>query len=359
MDNALDNDPLMEYALDDQGLGEGYVEQNSAPEFELASNDNKPEPEENSRIDKVSGFKIVSNMVEMDPSDIINRPQVRTQFDEASIQELSDSLALNGQYQPIIVSGPNKDKKHTILVGERRWRAAKLAGIKLSVVIQHEEESELDLSEEDIKQSIRELTENLQREDLASMDIAMSLHELKSNGLSQLEIATQIAKSEMYVSTHLKLLELPGELKTFVEDKDVKDLRLINDLRREYTKDPEAVTQFIEDHADEDINRNLVTDFKIAKNENTSKPVLVESEEPEQEEEEEEVEKVTKPNINNVDVIVKMEDGTSGVIDLSRFDGNPGYIYVSSGSDTHRVEASTITIVGMRLNKSPKKKKQK
>lgn len=141
-----------------------------------------------------------------------NSSQPRKNFNEDSLQELSDSIKQHGLIEPLIVQ---KGKKgfYQIIAGERRWRAAKLAGIKnIPVVIK-----------EYSKQEVMEiaLIENIQREDLNPIEEAEAYDSLiKEFNLKQDEIAEKVSKSRVAITNSLRLLKLDDRVRNMlVEDK--------------------------------------------------------------------------------------------------------------------------------------------
>lgn len=128
-----------------------------------------------------------------------NREQPRKQFDEDSLLELAESIKQFGVLQPLLVL--NKNGYYEIIAGERRWRAAKLAGMKEIPVIVKE------YSEQEIVEI--SLIENIQREDLNPIEEAMAYKRLLEDfHLKQDEIAERVAKSRTAVTNSLRLLKL-------------------------------------------------------------------------------------------------------------------------------------------------------
>lgn len=129
-----------------------------------------------------------------------NRDQPRRDFDEQSLSELADSISLHGLLQPIAVR-PNADGNYTIIAGERRWRACRMAGLdKVPVIIKEVDEKELkELA----------LIENLQREDLNAVEEALGFKSLMDNyGLTQEQVSERMGKSRSAVANTLRLLSL-------------------------------------------------------------------------------------------------------------------------------------------------------
>ena len=128
-----------------------------------------------------------------------NKDQPRKNFNEEALQELSDSIKQHGIVQPLVVS--KKDDYYEIIAGERRWRAAKMAGLKeIPVVIK-------DYSPQEIMEVA--LIENIQREDLNPVEEARAYQRLiKEYDLKQEEVAEKVSKSRTAVTNSLRLLKL-------------------------------------------------------------------------------------------------------------------------------------------------------
>lgn len=138
-----------------------------------------------------------------------NREQPRKQFDEDSLLELAESIKQYGVLQPLLVL--NKNDYYEIIAGERRWRAAKLAGIKeIPVIIKEYSEQEIvEIS----------LIENIQREDLNPIEEAMAYKRLLEDfHLKQDEIAERVAKSRTAVTNSLRLLKLDEKVQEMLID---------------------------------------------------------------------------------------------------------------------------------------------
>lgn len=138
-----------------------------------------------------------------------NREQPRKNFDEDALQELADSIKQFGLLQPILV----QDRKdyYEIIAGERRWRAAKLAGLKeVPVIIRNYTEQEIvEIS----------LIENIQREDLNPIEEAQAYRRLMEEfHLKQDEIAERVSKSRTAVTNSMRLLKLSKQVQQMVID---------------------------------------------------------------------------------------------------------------------------------------------
>ena len=140
-----------------------------------------------------------------------NRYQPRSDFDDGGLEELAESIRSQGVVQPIVVT-PGSDGKFTIIAGERRWRAARRAGLLEVPVVIRELENERQLLE-------MALVENLQRSDLNPVEEGEAYRSLKDSfGLSQEEIARQVGKARSTISNAVRLLSLPDEIQDMLRD---------------------------------------------------------------------------------------------------------------------------------------------
>jgi ParB family chromosome partitioning protein len=138
-----------------------------------------------------------------------NRDQPRRNFEEDSLLELADSIKQFGVLQPLIVR--KRDDYYEIIAGERRWRAAKMAGIKeIPVIIK-------DFTEQEVLEIA--LIENIQREDLNPIEEAMAFKKLLTEfNLKQDEVAERVSKSRTAVTNSLRLLKLDERVQQMVID---------------------------------------------------------------------------------------------------------------------------------------------
>ena len=138
-----------------------------------------------------------------------NREQPRKNFDEDSLQELAESLKQFGMLQPILVQ--NRGDYYEIIAGERRWRAAKIAGLKEVPVIVRE------LTDQEIVEI--SLIENIQREDLNPIEEAMAYKRLMEEfHLKQDAIAERVSKSRTAVTNSMRLLKLDDRVQQMLID---------------------------------------------------------------------------------------------------------------------------------------------
>jgi len=139
-----------------------------------------------------------------------NPNQPRSRFDEAALRELADSIRTHGILQPLLVTDAGDDR-YTIIAGERRWRAARQAGLESVPAVIRER---VDRSE-DLELA---LIENLQRRDLTPLEEARAFEHMRTAlGLSQAEIAGRVGIDRSTVANALRLLKLPSDLQELVE----------------------------------------------------------------------------------------------------------------------------------------------
>jgi len=147
---------------------------------------------------------------EVDLDSIVPGPmQPRTHFDEASLQSLADSIRSHGIVQPLLVR--RRGDGFELIAGERRWRAARLAGITQVPVVVKEvpDESLLEIA----------LIENIQRENLNPIEEALAYKKLiETVGLTQESLASRVGRDRSYITNYLRLLRLPDDLQQLVKE---------------------------------------------------------------------------------------------------------------------------------------------
>ena len=143
-----------------------------------------------------------------------NKSQPRKKFDEEKLDELADSIKGIGVIQPITVKKTDDDF-YVIIAGERRWRAARKAGIREIPVIVRDDITDLEALE-------IALIENIQREDLNPLEEAQGYKFMMDRlGITQDEAAKKVGKSRPAVANALRLLSLPDEILKMVESKEL------------------------------------------------------------------------------------------------------------------------------------------
>lgn len=145
---------------------------------------------------------------------IANENQPRTHFENEKIQELAVSISKNGLLQPIVVR-PYGDV-YQIVVGERRYRACKVAGLdEIPCIVQEYDEKET---------ATAALVENIQRENLSAIEEALAYQSLlDSQNLTQEELAKQVGKSQSTIANKLRLLQLPITVQEAVKKKEITE----------------------------------------------------------------------------------------------------------------------------------------
>ncbi|HBO12991.1 MAG TPA: chromosome partitioning protein ParB [Halieaceae bacterium] len=149
------------------------------------------------------------------PVDLIQRGkyQPRRDIEPESLQELADSIKAQGLMQPIVIR-PISDKRYEIIAGERRWRAAQLAGLGEIPALVRDVTDEATIA--------MALIENIQREDLNPIEEAVALQRLQQEfDLTQQEVAEAVGKSRSTVANLLRLMSLEPEVRTLLEHGDL------------------------------------------------------------------------------------------------------------------------------------------
>ena len=161
--------------------------------------------------EKILDSSSVDEIVEIPIDELRPNPyQPRKVFDETKLQELADSIKEHGVFQPIIVK-KSSIKGYEIIAGERRVKACKIAGVeKIPAIIRN-------FSDQQMMEIA--LLENLQRENLNSIEEAMAYRSLlESMDITQEELATRLGKSRSHITNMLGLLNLPEEVKDMIID---------------------------------------------------------------------------------------------------------------------------------------------
>lgn len=168
------------------------------PSFDTESNQALYNTDDGQAVVEIKIFQIDPNM-----------DQPRKQFDQDKIKELAQSIKKYGVVQPVIVKP--KGNRYLLIAGERRWRAAQLAGLPtIPAIVKN-------LDEKDIMAI--SLIENLQREDLNPIEQALGIKKLIDEyNLTQEQVADEIGKSRSAVTNILRLLTLSGEIQKFIMD---------------------------------------------------------------------------------------------------------------------------------------------
>ncbi len=182
-----------------------------------------PEEEQVQENDTLKKLKIT----EVEP----NRDQPRKNFDQEALEELAQSIGEYGLIQPIVVT--KKDGYYSIIAGERRWRASKLAGLKeIPAIIRDDDEK--------VNSEIS-LIENMQREDLNPYEKALGIRTLIDNyGLSQEDVAKKLGKGRSTIANWVRVLNLESRVLEMAKNGKLteghcKALLAITDPEKQYT----------------------------------------------------------------------------------------------------------------------------
>ena len=182
-----------------------------------------PEEEQVQENDTLKKLKIT----EVEP----NRDQPRKNFDQEALEELAQSIGEYGLIQPIVVT--KKDGYYSIIAGERRWRASKLAGLKeIPAIIRDDDEK--------VNSEIS-LIENMQREDLNPYEKALGIRTLIDNyGLSQEDVAKKLGKGRSTIANWVRVLNLEPRVLEMAKNGKLteghcKALLAITDPEKQYT----------------------------------------------------------------------------------------------------------------------------
>lgn len=205
------------------GLGKGLDALFGGSPLEVQSKE--IEQIENNEIEDNENLKSLK-ITEVEP----NRDQPRKTFNQESLEELAESIKVYGIIQPIVVS--KRDGYYSIVAGERRWRAAKLAGLEeIPAIIRDDDEQ--------INKEIA-LIENIQREDLNPLEKALGIrHLMDKYGLTQEQVAKKLGKSRSSVSNTVRILYLAPDVLELVKQGKLteghcKALAGIEDPERQY-----------------------------------------------------------------------------------------------------------------------------
>ena len=180
--------------LDDMGLGRGLdalIDTTSEVKTEGSSNLNEVE------------------LTQIDP----NPNQPRREFDQEALQELANSIRELGIIQPITLRKV-EGGRYQIIAGERRWRASQLAGLQTipAYIVSVEDQGVMEMA----------LVENIQREDLNAIEIALAYQHLaETTGMTQAKISERVGKSRAAVTNYLRLLKLPAQVQIALKNHEI------------------------------------------------------------------------------------------------------------------------------------------
>lgn len=142
-----------------------------------------------------------------------NPNQPRREFDQTALQELADSISAIGIIQPITLRQVD-DNRFQIIAGERRWRASQLAGLQAipAYIRTIKDENVMEMA----------LVENIQREDLNAIEIALAYAQLlEKDGMTQEKVSERVGKSRAAIANYLRLLKLPAQVQMALQKKEI------------------------------------------------------------------------------------------------------------------------------------------
>ena len=177
-------------------------------------------------------------------SEVVSVAQVRRAF--TGLDELAESLKEVGQQSPIVVRPKNNDGLYVILQGERRWRAAQLAGFDRIDAIVVEDDVETN------ERILGQLTENIQRDDMRPLEISAAIKELLDAGLKATEVATKLGRKPSYVALYRDLLDLPEMIRLLAVQDKIKDATTLQILKKIYLARPDIAENLISSNLDND-----------------------------------------------------------------------------------------------------------
>lgn len=204
-----------------KGLGRGFE---SLIPTELIDDEFDPTSDEDKKESKLKELKL---------EDIVrDEEQPRRDFDKTALEALATSIKEHGVLQPIVVT--KEEGKYKIVAGERRWRAAKIAGLKTipAIIRTLDSQNRLELS----------IIENAQREDLNAIELATAYAKLQSQfNLSTEDIAAKVGKSEATIQNTMRLLALPDNVKKIM----VKEKLTEGVMRPLVSRDEETINKLL------------------------------------------------------------------------------------------------------------------
>ncbi|MES9906746.1 MAG: ParB/RepB/Spo0J family partition protein [Sedimenticola sp.] len=287
--------------------------------------------------------------------------QPRREFNEDALNDLAETIRKHGVMQPIIIRS-TEDDRFEIIAGERRWRAAKIAGLTEIPAITKSTDDKTTLA--------LSLIENLQREDLSYIEEAESFQRLKDEfDLKNKEVAETVGKSEKEISELLGLLKLPDSLKVLLYRGTVSP-QILGVLKRCYKLNSEATKKFISNK--DSVTYSQANAFQKSlkgnkkeqpenetKNKEKQKEVSKETENEQKKtnesviEESEENQYLHSDNENEstgfldtiIITILKGED--KWILDLTKAEEDKNYCWLTMGTKSERVEAKSLSVLSV------------
>lgn len=206
----------------------GAGKKNTALRANMAELSQKPQPIAASKLVPITHIKA--------------RPQVRTEFDENDLQAMANNMKRNGQILPISVLDAGEDGIYYIVDGERRWRAAQLAGITTMKVDVYGKE----LTSQQLR--IIQLSANLVRSDLSIFDLYKSFKECREEGMDINMIADNVGRPRNYVSDILTLDGIPDDLFDYFKRNKFTDPKIVSYLTRSVKENPDRFYALFDEH---------------------------------------------------------------------------------------------------------------
>lgn len=214
---------------------------------------NKTENTSNNTVSDGQPIEYDMSLIDLDPN------QPRDEYDEDFLKELSEAIKRRGVRSPISIrEDPDNPERFIVNHGHCRYLSSEMAGkttIPAFIDNDHDEDDQV--------------IENIQRDNLKPRQIAKYIGKKKAQGLKHKEIAEIVSKSDAWVSQHANLLTLPEPIAVIFDDDTCSDVTVLSELSKAYKKNPEEVTDWIEEE-DQEFTRpsvKLLREFIEDKNE--------------------------------------------------------------------------------------------
>ena len=203
-----------------------------------------------------------NDLVTLTTDKVISNPQARKDF--RNIDRLAETIEKEGQLQRIIVTPPNDMGAHTIIAGERRWRACKLLNITVDCVIKDTKNPH-----------VIQLIENIEREDLTFMEEAEHLKVMQEYyKVSNSELADMVTRDGSYISRHLKIANSDSVFKSILKKAKVKSISAADDLEKIYSLKPKLAKRIVDNGLSREILTRTLKNLKKGKNTRVKKPEI-------------------------------------------------------------------------------------
>nr|WP_014343649.1 ParB/RepB/Spo0J family partition protein [Aliivibrio fischeri]AEY78235.1 chromosome partitioning protein parB [Aliivibrio fischeri] len=254
--------------------------------------------------------------------------QVRTDFDESSLQELALNIKENGQQLPVIVHPLDNTNKYCIHQGERRWRAICLL----------DEIETVDCLVRTNNTMFQQLSENIQRENLSPYEISAALLNLKSKeNIKSVELSHKLGKSKSWTSQYESIAKMPVDLVQSLRNQNVLDINVIANVRKSAQKDLEATLRFVQSGSN--LTRESTERFKVK---------ILSSLGMEQQ-------KRKDKKFKSTNILVKYKN-EYGIIMNDSFNMTVGFMDILIDNEVVTVAIEDITIIGYKSHNDDKQK---